>query len=102
MKYGIRMGIPEKKELWDRLQKEYKDGSINRIDKELYLKWGKSLKLLSENPRHTGLHTHEIEPLSKRYGIKVWESYIENRKSKAKRLFWVYGPDKLDITIIGL
>ncbi len=60
------------------------------------------MKLLSVNPRHTGLHTHDIEALSKRYGIKVWESYLENNKSAAGRIFWVYAPNKNDITIIGL
>ena len=27
---------------------------------------------------------------------------MENKKSGARRMFWVYGPDKKDITIIGL
>ena len=34
--------------------------------------------------------------------MKVWQSYLENKKSGARRMFWVYGPDKNDITIIGL
>jgi hypothetical protein len=34
--------------------------------------------------------------------MKVWQSYLENNKSAAGRLFWVYGPDKEDITIIGI
>ena len=38
----------------------------------------------------------------KRYGQKVWESYLENHKPAAGRIFWVYGPDKNDITIIGI
>lgn len=32
----------------------------------------------------------------------MWQSYLENKKSGARRMFWVYGPDKKDITIIGL
>ena len=31
-----------------------------------------------------------------------WESYLENNKPAAGRIFWVYGPNKSDITIIGL
>ena len=34
--------------------------------------------------------------------MKVWESYLENDTPGAGRLFWVYGPDKGDITVIGL
>lgn len=33
---------------------------------------------------------------------KVWQSYLENRKPSAGRLYWVYGPAKGEITIIGL
>ena len=31
-----------------------------------------------------------------------WESYLENNKPADGRIFWVYGPNKSDITIIGL
>lgn len=54
------------------------------------------------DPQYPGLNSHEIEPLSKRYGLKVRESYLENKKSGARRMFGVYGPDKMEITIIGL
>lgn len=45
---------------------------------------------------------HEIEPLSRRYGMKVWQSYLENKPVAPMRMYWVYGPDQKDITIIGL
>ena len=102
MAYNIRMGIPEMAELWSRLQTSYRDGTINKKDAELYKKWGAALKKLAQDPHYPNLNTHDIEPLSKRYGLKVWESYLENRKSGARRMFWVYGPDKMEITIIGL
>lgn len=102
MSYNIRMGIPEMAELWKRLQTSYRDGIINKKDAELYKKWGSALKKLAMDPFYPSLKSHEIEPLSKRYGIKVWQSYLENKKSGARRMFWVYGPDKKDITIIGL
>ena len=44
----------------------------------MYKKWGKALKLLSADPGYPSLQTHEIEPLSRRYGMKVWQSYLEN------------------------
>ena len=68
----------------------------------MYKKWGKALKLLSADPGYPSLQTHEIEPLSRRYGMKVWQSYLENKTSGAMRMYWVYGPDQKDITIIGL
>lgn len=102
MAYNIRMGIPEMAELWSRLQTSYRDGTINKKDAELYKKWCAALKKLAQDPHYPGLNTHDIEPLSKRYGLRVWESYLENRKSGARRMFWVYGPDKMEITIIGL
>ncbi|MCD8009385.1 MAG: hypothetical protein LUF34_00970 [Lachnospiraceae bacterium] len=60
------------------------------------------MKKLSQDPAYPGLHTHEIVPLTKRYGIRVWQSYLENRTSGAMRVYWVYGPEKQDITVIGL
>ena len=102
MTYTIRMGIPEMAELWNKLQTSYRDGTINNKDAELYKKWGSALKKLAMDPFYPSLKSHEIEPLSKRYGMKVWQSYLENKKSGARRMFWVYGPDKNDITIIGL
>lgn len=96
------MGIPEMESLWTRLQQEYRLGTISKKDAILYKKWGKALKLLSDNPRYPGLHTHEISPLSERYGERVWQSYLQNRTSGALRMYWVYGPDQQSITIIGL
>ena len=60
------------------------------------------LKKLSNDPKYPSLNTHEITSLSRRYGMKVWQSYLENKKSGARRMYWVYGPGKNDITIIGL
>ncbi len=102
MAFSIRMGIPEMKELWDTLQTKHRNGTISKKDEELYKKWGNALKKLSDNPQYPSLRTHEIAPLSKRYGMKVWQSYLENKKSGARRMYWVYGPDQKDITIIGL
>ena len=96
------MGVPQMIQLWQKLQAEYRSGSINKNNAILYKKWGKALKVLSEDPRYPGLHTHEISSLSNRYGMKVWQSYLENKNSEARRIFWVYGPNQEDITIIGL
>ncbi|SFU57606.1 hypothetical protein [Butyrivibrio sp. M55] len=102
MGYAIRMGIPEMEELWNFLQTQYRNGTITKKDEELYKKWGNALKKLSIDPMYPSLKSHEITELSRRYGIKVWQSYLENRKSGARRMYWVYGPEQQDITIIGL
>ena len=57
---------------------------------------------LSLDPMYPSLNSHEITDLSRRYGMKVWQSYLENKKSGARRMYWVYGPDQQEITIIGL
>ena len=60
------------------------------------------MRLLSQDPSYPSLHTHDIEPLTKRYGVKVWQPYLENNTSRAMSMYWAYGPDRQDITIIGL
>ncbi len=89
-------------ELWTSLSVGAEDGTLDSDDKKLFKKLSKALTLLSSNPKHNSLHSHEIEPLSRRYGIKVFQSYLENNKPAAGRLFWVYGPGKTEITVIGL
>ncbi|MBQ6503420.1 MAG: hypothetical protein IJI57_05855 [Flexilinea sp.] len=100
--YDIRLGIPEMKELWESLCSKVKNGSASKDEIKLYNKMGKAMRLISQNPRHTGLETHDISSLTKRYGIKVWQSYLENKTPSAGRIYWVYGPNRGEITIIGL
>ena len=102
MSFAIRMGIPEMLDLWTDLSKKKTAGTISKKELALYNKWGKAMRLLSQDPSYPSLHTHDIEPLTKRYGVKVWQSYLENNASRAMRMYWVYGPDRQDITIIGL
>ena len=102
MGFIINMGIPEMLALWTDLQTRHRNGTIKKKDEELYQKWGSTLKKLSADPFYPSLMTHEIPPLSKRYGIRVWQSYLENKRSGARRMYWVYGPGKQEITVIGL
>ena len=83
MNFNIRMGIPEMQELWLDLQEKYRSGNIKKKEEQLYKKWGKALKLLSADPGYPSLQTHEIEPLSRRYGMKVRQSYLENKIREA-------------------
>ncbi len=100
--YSIVMGIPEMRDFWDSLCAKVNSGSASKDEMKLYKKMGKAMYHISQNPRHTGLETHEISSLTKRYGMKVWQSYLENQTPAAGRIYWVYGPDRGEITIIGL
>ena len=100
--YSIHMGVPEMDALWNDLRNEVKQGVATRKEAKLYKQLGKAMRLLSNDPRYPGLHSHEINSLTARYGMKVWESYLENNTPAAGRIFWVYGPKQGDITIIGL
>ncbi|EMB19836.1 hypothetical protein [Treponema denticola] len=100
--FKIRMGIPEMKQIWENLEKKYNSNTLSKTEKELFKKLINCLKKLSNDPHYPGLQSHEIESLTRRYKIKVWESYLENNKPAAGRIFWVYGPNRGDITIIGL
>ena len=64
----------------------------------------KILGYLQTNPRHPSLRTHEYHsvphPFSKTE--KVFEAYAQNRTPAAYRIFWCYGPEKKQITIIAI
>jgi plasmid stabilization system protein ParE len=62
----------------------------------------KTLGLLETNQRHPGLHTHKYESLKGPKGEDVFEAYAENRTPAAYRIFWFYGPDKDEITIVAV
>ncbi len=96
------MGIPEMKDFWDDLTKRVEDGSANKNEIKKFDKLGRAFYHLSLDPFYPGLNTHEIPEMSKRYGEKVWQSYLENNKPAAGRFYWSYGPGKNDITITGL
>jgi len=62
----------------------------------------KALHFLKENPRHPGLNTHKYDSLEGLNGEEVFEAYAENNTPAAYRIFWHYGPDRKDITIIAI
>ncbi|MCK4542889.1 MAG: hypothetical protein KAU17_11700 [Spirochaetales bacterium] len=102
MTFQIRMGVPEMEHFWNDLQYKADTGVLTKTEEKFFKKLVKVLRYLSQNPRHPGLSSHDIKQLTKRYGMKVWESYLENNVPAAGRIFWVYGPEKGDITIIGI
>jgi hypothetical protein len=64
----------------------------------------KCLDLLASNPRHPGLQTHEYHSLDNPFDKrgKVFEAYVQNRTPGVYRVFWCYGPDKKQITVIAI
>lgn len=100
--FSIRMGIPEMKQFWDSLITKIQTGTETKDEQVFFKKLGKALKNLASDPRYPALNTHEISDLSRRYGMKVWQSYLENQTPAAGRIFWVYGPERQDITVIGI
>jgi hypothetical protein len=96
------MGVPEMLALWDRLMTGAAAGALNRADHELATKFAKAGNHLEGNPFHPGLQSHEIGHLTGRYGQKVFQSYLENNTPAAGRMFWVYGPERRQITVVGL
>ena len=64
----------------------------------------KCVRLLLQNLKHPGLHTHEFDSIEnpfKKEG-KVFEAYVQNSTPGAYRLFWCYGPGKGEITLIAI
>lgn len=102
MNFKIRMGEPEMEKFWLALQEANANGTLKGKDKILFKKLVKTFLFLESNPRHNSLNSHVIDPLSRRFGGKVWQSYIENNVPAAGRIYWVYGPDQQEITIVGI
>jgi hypothetical protein len=64
----------------------------------------KTLGFLQTNPRHPSLQTHVFHSLAHPYQPreKVFEAYVQQRTPAAYRLFWCYGPQKGQITVIAI
>lgn len=99
--YAIRMGIPEMEAFWQDLLERKRSDALNSDELELFTRFGKAIQNLSANPKHPGLKTHEIKPLSKKYDLKIWQSYLDQGKT-ARRFYWAYGPNRMEITILGI
>jgi hypothetical protein len=101
-RFAIKWGVPEMETLWNDLTGKADAGTLDRDELRLFKKLVKTATLLAENPAHPGLSSHEISSLTERYGMKVWQSYLENRTPAAGRIYWIYGPTRGSITIIGV
>jgi len=102
MAFAIRMGQPEMEALWQDLSRRKQAGRLGREEEKFFKKLVKVLGYLSADPRHNSLASHEISDLSRKHGIKIFQSYLENNTPGAGRIFWAYGPDKGDITVLAV
>jgi hypothetical protein len=89
-------------ELLVRLRARAATGDLSGDERALVRKLAKAVTNLSENPFHPGLQSHDMDELTKRYGQKVFESYLENNTPAAGRLFWAYGPERGQLSVIAL
>lgn len=61
-----------------------------------------TLDKIQNNPRHPGLHTHKYKSFKGYNGEYIFQSYVENKNPGTFRIFWHYGPDKQQITIVAI
>lgn len=79
------------------------DALEQAIDKKNILKAvRKTLGLMEANLRHPSLRTHAYSELEGANDEKVFESYAQNQTPGAYRIFWHYGPQKKQITIVAI
>ena len=97
MAFKIRMGQPEMEALWLDISTRILQGRLDKDEQKFFKKLVKALGYLSADPKHNSLASHEIDDLTRKNGIKIFQSYLENNTPGAGRLFWAYGPDKGDI-----
>lgn len=62
----------------------------------------KALGFMEINLRHPSLNTHEFTSLKGPNGEKVFEAYVQQKTPAAYRIFWYYGPDRKQITIVAI
>lgn len=62
------------------------------------------LGYLQANPRHPSLNTHLYKGYTNPFDSSgsIFEAYAENKTPGAYRIFWCYGPDRGDITILAI
>ena len=62
----------------------------------------RTLGFMETNLRHPSLNTHEFTSLKGPSGEKVFEAYAQQKAPAAYRIFWYYGPDRKQITIVAI
>jgi hypothetical protein len=76
----------------EELERIKSDPSLKGVLKQV----NKTLGYLETNLRAKSLQSHEYESLTRRYGKKVFEAYVQQNTPGAYRVFWHYGSDETD------
>ena len=74
----------------EQLAKIENDHALEAVLKQIR----KTLGYLETDLRSKSLQTHEYYSLTRRYGLKVFEAYVQQKTPAAYRVFWHYGPDE--------
>lgn len=94
MKFKIRFAELADKQM-DALQGDKsKKGILKQVNKVL--------GFMETNLKHPSLNTHKFDDMPSPFGGDVFESYAQNKTPGAYRIFWVYGPNQKEITIITI
>ena len=82
-------------------QDPQKTGLLNQLRK--------TLGFLETNLRHPSLRTHKFQSLAGPNGEEVFEAYVQNQTPGAYRVFFLYGPGRVEskkripvVTIIAI
>lgn len=94
MKFKIKFAETANKKM-DLLEK---DKAKKGVLKQIY----KVLGFMEINLKHPSLKTHKFSDMPSPFGGDVFESYIQNKTPGAYRIFWVYGPNQREITILTI
>jgi hypothetical protein len=76
--------------------------SLEKTDPKKHKKVLKTLGLMEINLRHPSLNTHKYDSISGFNGEEVFEAYVENKTPVAFRVFWCYGPNRDELTILAI
>ena len=57
---------------------------------------------LQEDPKHPSLQTHKYHGMSGPEGQEVFEAYAQQHAPGAYRIFFYYGPHRLEITVFAI
>lgn len=76
--------------------------SLSKTDSKKHKKVLKTLGLMEVNLRHPSLNTHKYNSISGPNGEEVFEAYVENKTPAAFRVFWYYGPNRDELTILAI
>jgi hypothetical protein len=76
--------------------------TLEHTDIKKHRKILKTLGLMETNLRHPGLNTHKYKSFKGPFGQELFESYVESKTPAAFRIFWCYGPQPGQLTVLSI